>query len=361
VIVARASALVIVALVSQAAPQQPVFRSGADLVTVPVAIRSSGAPVGGLVPGDFVVTDNGVRQTVEVLDAQTVPADITLIVETSKAIGPYLQSMDGQMRKIAAIIRPTDRFEILGASTYVEEILPLREARLQPAIPPLKPHGLSSINDAMVAALLRQPDAGRPHLVIVLSDTIDTMSSATMETVTRVAKYTSSTLVIAWITMDLTPASPIDPNQSPFAKATSEREEAAKRGFASTPGPSLSIMGGTSIATSGGGGSYARTEPPTGEWHPHYLPRKGRRVADFDPLKDAAEATGGALYLPGVFVNRTASVIFEKLYNDYRSRYVLRYERVGAPGDGWHEIAITIPRLPKAEIAAKRGYFVDKK
>ena len=37
------------------------------------------------------------------------------------------------------------------------------------------------------------------------------------------------------------------------------------------------------------------------------------------------------------------------------------FERTGAPGDGWHEVVITIPRLPKAEIAAKRGYFVDKK
>ena len=359
--IARTAALVIVALVSQAAPQQPVFRSGTDLITVPVSIRSNGAPVGGLTAGDFIVTDNGVRQAVEVLDAQTVPADITLVVETSEAVAPYLQSMDGQMRKIAAMIRPTDRFEILGASTYVEEILPMREARSQPAIPALKPHGLSSINDAMVAALLRQPDADRPHLVIVLSDTIDTMSHATMETVTRVAKYTSSTLVIAWITMDLTPPDPRDPDHSPFAKSSSERQAQHISGASATPRLSVTIVGGTSMRDSSPGGSYARTQPKTGGWQSHYLPRKGRRVSAFDPLKDAAEATGGALYLPGIFANRTASTIFEKLYADYRSRYVLRYERAGAPGDGWHDVAITIPRLPKAEIAAKRGYFVDKK
>lgn len=357
--IARTAALLVVALATQAAPQQPIFRSGADVITVPVSIRSNGAPVGGLVPADFVVTDNGVRQTVEVLNAQTVPADITLVVETSEAVAPYLQSMDGQMRKIAAMIRPTDRFEILAASTYVEEILPMREARLQPAIPSLKPHGLSSINDAMVAALLRQPDAERPHLVIVLSDTIDTMSSTSMATVARVAKYTSSTLVIAWITMDLISSGPFVP---PRTSTTSERAEGFKRGAVAVfSSPRFLEANGLTHNSVGGNGSYARTAPKTGGWHPHYLPRRNRYITDFDPLKEAAEATGGALYLPGIFANRTASTIFEKLYADYRSRYVLRYERTGAPGDGWHEVAITIPRLPKAEIAAKRGYFVDKK
>lgn len=355
--IARTAALVIVALVSQAAPQQPVFRSGTDLITVPVSIRSNGAPVGGLTAGDFIATDNGVRQAVEVLSAQVVPADITLIVETSTALAPYLESIDGQMRKIVSMIRPTDRYEILGASTYVDEIMPMREAKLQPPLPPLAPKGLSSINDAIVAALLRQPDAERPHLIIVLSDTIDTMSRSTMETIGRVAKFSSSTLVVAWLTIDLTPVQ----FESPRLSVSAERQEVQQRVASTIITQQRMLHGNVPSGIDGARGSHSRTAPKTGGWHPHYLPARGRRLSFFDPLKAAAEASGGDIYLPGIFANRTASAIFEKLYADYRSRYVIRYERAGAPGDGWHDVAITIPRLPKAEIAAKRGYFVDKK
>ena len=70
--------------------------------------------------------------------------------------------------------------------------------------------------------------------------------------------------------------------------------------------------------------------------------------------------TGGALYLPGVFRNRTASAIFTRLYSDYRHRYVLRYTASNRT-PGWHDITVSVPRLPKAGIEAKRGYFVEPK
>src|SRR5262245_22644814 len=335
--------------------QRPVFRAGTDVVTIPVSVRASGTPVAGLTAADFVVIDNGVAQTVEVVSAEAVPADITLIVETSAAMKDYLRSIDGQMRKIASLIRPDDRLEVLGAATYVEELAPLQAARDQ-TLPPLRAGGLSSINDALVAALLREPDATRPHLVIALSDTVDTMSATTMQTVREVAKYSSSVLTIAWITMDLVPNAPGAP---PGVRTTSERAASQHRAATAITAPTIVLHGGISMPGTGGMGSNARTEPRTRSWQPHYEPREGRPITAFDPLKEAAEMTGGALYLPGVFTDRTASAIFNKLYSDYRQRYVLRYAATGAPAPGWHDVTVTVPRLPKAEIDAKRGYFVE--
>jgi VWFA-related protein len=331
----------------------PVFRTGTDLVTIPVSVRSNGTPAAGLTGADFVLLDNGVPQTVEVVSAESVPADITLIVETSDAIQAYVESIDGQMRKIASMIRPSDRFEVLGASTYVEELAPLRPAREQ-KLPALKTGGLSSINDAMVAGLLREPDATRPHLIIVLSDTIDTMSATTMQTVRDVAKYSSSILTVAWITMALLDGTP------PPVMSSSERVEVNHRTISTVSAPTMQLEGGITITGSGGMGSNRRTAPRTRGWHPHYEPRAGRLITAFDPLKEAAEMTGGALYLPGIFTDRTASAIFNKLYADYRNRYVLRYTATGTARAGWHDVTVTVPKLPKAEIEAKRGYFVER-
>jgi VWFA-related protein len=351
-------ALTLAAVISAQAvgqDQRPVFRTGTDVVTIPVSVRSSGTPVRGLSAADFVLLDNGEPQTVEVVSAEAVPADVTLIVETSAAMKDYLGSIDGQMRKIAALIRPADRLEVLGASTYVEELAPLRLAGEQ-TIPTLRAGGLSSINDALAAALLREPDATRPHLVIALSDTIDTMSATTMQTVRGVAKYSSSVLTIAWITMDLQPT---EPGAPPIARTTSERAASEHRAISVISAPTIELHGGVSMPGTGGMGSNARTEPPTRPWQPHYAPPVGRRITAFDPLKEAAEMTGGALYLPGVFTDRTASAIFTKLYSDYRQRYVLRYTASGGRAAGWHDVTVTVPRLPKARIDAKRGYFVE--
>lgn len=345
----RLAVVAIVAVVSVPAggqEQRPVFRAGRDVVTIPVSVRSSGSPVSGLTPADFVLLDNGVPQTVEVVSADVVPADITLIVETSEAMKDYLGSIDAQMRKIASMVRPADRLEVLGASTYVEVLAPLRSAGEQ-TIPPLRAGGLSSIYDALVASLLREPDATRPHLVIALSDTVDTMSATSIQTVREVAKYSSSVLTIAWVTMDLLPTGP---GESPIVRTTSERAANHHRA-------ALAISSPKGI---GGAGSYARVEPATRPWQPHYEPYVGRRLTAFDALKDAAELTGGALHLPGVFRDRTASAIFDKLYSDYRNGYVLRYASSSAPSPGWHEVTITLPRLPKAQVDAKRGYFVER-
>lgn len=336
--------------------QQPVFRARTDVVTIPVSVRSSGSPVTGLSAADFAVLDNGVPQSVEVTAGDAVPADVTLIVENSAAMKDYLRSIEAQMRKIASMIRPSDRLEILGASTYVEEIMALGSATEQ-RLPDLRAEGLSSINDALVAALLREPDPTRPHLVIALSDTIDTMSATTLQTVHDVAKYSSSVLAIAWITMDLLPRGA---GASPIARTTSERAASAHRAMSVISEPTRRLYGGVSGESLGAMGSNARTEPPTRPWQPHYEPHVGRLVTAFDPLREAAETTGGALYLPGVFNDRSASAIFAKVYADYHQRYVLRYTASGRE-TGWHEVTVRVPRIPNAQIDAKRGYFVEPK
>lgn len=82
-----AAGLAIVASSPRAAqpPAQPqqTFRTGTDVVFVDVSVRENGKPVPGLTPDDFVLTDNGVRQRIEGVEATAVPIDLTLVMDVS--------------------------------------------------------------------------------------------------------------------------------------------------------------------------------------------------------------------------------------------------------------------------------------
>jgi len=64
---------------------QPVFRSNTDVVTVPVFVKGNAGAAAGLTATDFVLTDNGVPQQVEMIDSEAVPVDVTVLLETSAA------------------------------------------------------------------------------------------------------------------------------------------------------------------------------------------------------------------------------------------------------------------------------------
>jgi VWFA-related protein len=309
--------------------QQPVFRTSADLVTVPVSVRANGTPVGGLKPADFVVLDNGVPQKVQSLEGEAVPADITLVVESGYAMRNYIGTVSDQVAKISKMVRPLDRLEVISIDTYVEQLLPLKPAAEQPALGRLTVGRFTSSNDAMVAALLREPDRERPHLIIVIGDTIDQISATDLSTVRDIARQSGAIFVVAWITMA------VDDTGSWYT--SQEREDA----YIASP----------SVAT--------RSVPRAQYWEPHHTPRTGRKLDAFDALKEATEMTGGAMHPPGVFIDRSAAAIFNKLFDDYRHSYILRYTAEGVARDGWHEITVTTPKYPSYELHARKGYLAE--
>jgi VWFA-related protein len=308
-----------------AAQQTPVFRTAADLVTVGVAVRASGSPVGGLHASDFLVLDNGVPQTIESIDSEAVPADVTVLVETGEDIQDYLGSVNKQLEKILALIRPDDRVRVLGIDTYVTEILPLQRAADRPAISKLHVGGWTSAHDALAAALLQSSDPERRQLIIAVTDAVDGISTLTAETIRDLAKQSPAELHIAYVTLACGCPPPV--------YFTSAERLADVRALT--------------------GGRRAHTLLP------YHQPAVFRFTHDFAVLREAAEITGGNGYLPGIFTDRTAAGIFSKVYDDYRHSYVIRFAPQGVKRGGWHELTVTLPKYPSVEISARRGYGGD--
>lgn len=163
----------------QVPPQRPaaVFRANTDLVTVPVFVKGSERIVARLTADDFVLTDNGVPQQIQSFSAEALPVDVTVLVETSRALKDYAKSVNEHVREIMSDVRPTDRVEILGIDDYVNVLLPFGSPDRPFDVSQLPTGGMASVNDALVAALLREADSDRQHLIIAITDTIDTTSA----------------------------------------------------------------------------------------------------------------------------------------------------------------------------------------
>jgi len=280
-------------------PQTPqtVFRTNTDLVTIPVFVKGNDTVLAGLSAADFVLTDNGVRQQVETIDSESLPVDVTILMETGEAIESYRRSLNEQVRKIAALMRPTDRIEVLGIDNYVRILVPFGAPTRDLRVDAFTGGGRMSVNDALVAALLRESDPDRRHLIIAMTDSVDTMSTLTMATVRDVARQSSATLVIAWITMSQD--GPPHPGV-PWATVSERLDRHVRAPTTMYAQPMLNIP--SVLATPRSSSVVVgRTVPPRQQWTPHYNPPRGRPWEAFDTPKEAAAPKKCRLHPPGVF------------------------------------------------------------
>jgi VWFA-related protein len=320
-------------------PQPPVrsgqtFRTGTDVVMVDVSVRDRGKAVTGLTAADFVLTDNGVRQQIDSVEATAVPIDLTIVVDvsgnprtawttpmTAAALG---QTVRSEVAPIASLLRPTDRMRLLASDTYVQHVVPMGSVG---PLPPLRVDGggLSSLFDTLIAALLQPVEPARRHVVVARTKGLDTISSVEAAAVRAVAERSDALFHV--VVME-----------------TAFDNEAALAGF------QCAKMG--------------LCWPNRTLWVPHRSQLVGPRpyhqvLRDGQVIAAGAEATGGALHQAQLLTEPTLGGTFKKAFEDFRSSYVLRYTLKGVPSGGWHAIEVTMPRARGYTVKARKGYLVE--
>lgn len=309
------------------APQQPVFRSALDVVTIDVAVRSGGTPVGGLTAKDFVLLDNEVAQTIESVEMEAVPIDVSILLDANEDVEQSVESMNRQVPGIAALLREGDRLRVTSISGHVSDVLRAQPAGGPLASPPaLEPEFLSAAYDGLAAALLRPVDRSRRHIIVAITNGIDAVSAIDVSAVAEIARRSPAVLHIVQVDVAREPL----PADTPMDLLwTSARDRSGGRVQCQTRG----LCGST-----------------RSPWRPY-------DQKEFDVLREAAEATGGALHVPGFF--NSASSIFRKVFEDYRRSYLLRYTPQGVTREGWHDVVVTVPAYPSYTVHARRGYGVE--
>jgi VWFA-related protein len=318
------------AVVTGARPQQrPAFRAATDVVFVDVAVRDEvGGLVGGLSAGDFVLTDNGVRQKIDSVEPVDLPIDLTLVADVSDSIiglagrpigridpASFPRQIDDQVRRTAVMLRAEDRLRVLASGDYGVEVQPfapaaelVRETQYRGPT-----GGQSSLHDTIVTALLHPVPVDRRHIVIARTKAFDTISAIAGDAIMKVAQRSPAMLHVV------------------LMEAANDDAAEARRFQC---------------------GNAGICDPVRRFWVPY-------RRNSLAILTEAARVTGGAMHITEIFTEPSFANTFRKVLDDFRRSYVLRYTPDGVRREGWHDIVVTTPRSPRAVVHARRGYAID--
>lgn len=108
--------------------QQPTFRAGVELVTVPVTVTSldHNTYIEGLTPADFRLSENGDRQEVTVVSRERVPLSLAMVIDSgaSMAVGMRRYLAAEAAQQVVAGMQPGDEVSIVFVGRTVEQKLP---------------------------------------------------------------------------------------------------------------------------------------------------------------------------------------------------------------------------------------------
>ena len=189
-----AAATTAAALARQTPSQQPVFRAAVDAIMVDVSVQALDRPVSGLTSADFRLRDNGVLQEIVVSTIDAVPIDVSILVDTSYSVVPNLDKFRADVQTFPQLLRAIDRVRLITFAYGATETLPLQPRPKILAVDDIKARGGTSLNDALFFALLPEPQPGRRHLVIVLTDGVDVTSAVDAADVPGIAMRSGAVL-----------------------------------------------------------------------------------------------------------------------------------------------------------------------
>jgi VWFA-related protein len=168
------------------------FRAGVDVVTIDVAVRQGNLPVTGLTAKDFVLTDNGVAQTVESVSNESLPIDITLLLDTSGSMELMMDEMRSQVKAVADQLRDDDRFRLITFSGDTHEQFGFRPGSAELPVDAAVAGGLTVLYDALGLALTRRRLPDRGHMIALFTDAMDAGSSLEPRDVVEMARRSES-------------------------------------------------------------------------------------------------------------------------------------------------------------------------
>jgi VWFA-related protein len=177
------------------AAQTPVFRTSVEGVTVSVSVRRDRQPVTGLTAADFRLLDNGVAQTIQSVSVETLPIDVTLLLDLSSSVeGARLERLKYSVRETTALMRPADRLRLISVQHVLREVFGFQPGGTPTRVDALTARGGTALYDGLAAALMRAVDPDRRPLVITYTDGQDTISALTPAATTEIAGYSDAVI-----------------------------------------------------------------------------------------------------------------------------------------------------------------------
>jgi VWFA-related protein len=282
-----------------ALPQQqaPVFRAGADVVSVEASVRRNRRAVTGLKAADFELLDNGVPQVITDVSYERLPIDVTVLLDTSASVtGAALDRLRLALRQLRADLGTRDRLRLLTFNQRVKRVIDFGDpaAVTDTALSALGGAGSSAVFDSLSVALAGTTPPGRRQLVVLFTDGQDSSSITDTETLLDVARRSTPTIAVV------------------LASAPGERPASLLRNPSRNSPPTISALAEQVASETGG------------------------FVATITPEEDVTST-------------------FRRVLEQFRTSYVLYFTPQGVERQGSHTLDVRVKNA-KVEVRARRGY-----
>jgi Ca-activated chloride channel family protein len=169
------------------------------MIRIDASVMNGTNAVTGLTVDNFSITDNGQPQKVEAVTMDAVPLGLMLLLDTSESLGGEpIAALSHAARSLVNSLRPDDAAAMMTFADQVRLAVPPARDRdpILSALSNLNAAGATTINDAIVLALLHEPTLSpdmRP-VMIVFTDGRDTSSWLDGSAAQQAARH-SNTLI----------------------------------------------------------------------------------------------------------------------------------------------------------------------
>lgn len=307
--------------------QNAEIRTTVPLVVAPVSVTDrEGKPVPGLEESDFVLHDNGAPRPHR-LEVTNQPLSLVIAVQTNRQAGPAL----AKLSKVGSMVQPLLAGEkgsvaVLTYSDRVQQQLGFTSdtGEVAAAFAALRPDGHGScMLDAVQAAsrMLRDADAGRRKVLIVIGETRDRSSEAKLADVIQDAVQAGITIYPVSFSVYLTP----------FTSMGKEK-------FGDKPDD-------PPVFQPSGGGGFSIVSILT----------ELARLGSANAAEALAKATGGQK-LSFVRLKGLEEVV-EKLSGELHNQYLLTFTPAGGE-PGYRGIRVLLKNRPDLAVRTRPGYWL---
>jgi VWFA-related protein len=275
----------------------PVFRAGADVVSVEASVRQNRRPVTGLSAADFELLDNGVAQQITDVSYEKLPIDVTVLLDVSASVtGAVLDDLRAALKQLRSDLGTRDRLRLITFDMRVRRLVDFTDpaAAVDKALTSINARGSSAVFDSLVVALASPAPPGRRQLTVIFSDGQDSTSISDADTLLDVARRTTPTVAVV------------------LASAARQR-------------PASLIRTSSKTAPTTVGALVDRLAGETGGF-----------VVDVDPGENLSSA-------------------FRRVLEQFRTSYVIYFTPTGVDRLGSHSLELRVKRA-KVEVRSRSGY-----
>lgn len=313
--------------VTTAPAQDPddVIRTETTLVQLNVGVVDQrGFPVTTLTKGDFVIYEDGVKQSIQLFEPAEAPFSLVLMLDMSGSTVNFRQQLKLASQRFLDVLRPEDRVAVVQFNAKVKSLSGFSVDRLKTAyaIEIAEGAGETHLYEALKFSLKELEKEGkRRKAIVVLTDGLDThQRNADRATLT---KAQTDEEALATIKPDASA-------EFNAVLATADR------------------LGVTIFPLALPSGDPKRLPLPTPNITGIYAAARAR-------VQSLADRTGGRL----IEINRLEYMaqLYREVAANLRTLYTVAYQ---APGDRprgkWHEIRVEVAH-PELTARTKPGYF----